>query len=207
MLKKPTLRTFVAVLWSDWLALMSGSMSVPFATFGTFFASSNAKSLWWLLAMVCVATAGYRLWKKERQALIEAKGEAGCYIPESFWEKLCPPTLMPLEDAAIAVLDEFKDTPFEQIGSMFADLNGKPTPEMICASYALQIAYCSVPIYGTEPPSKILRKIHNARLLAMRSLIGSESRYRCLCIKRRDLKRVFAEIKLELPNISRRYQG
>lgn len=65
---RPDLRpsTYARAFFSDWLAGMSGPVSVPFAALAVLSPNPNHKLLWSLLALASLLFASYRVWMRER---------------------------------------------------------------------------------------------------------------------------------------------
>jgi hypothetical protein len=71
----PNLRRFLAAVWADVGARMSGVFSVPFVTIGTFFPTfmGGQQGLWFSLALAAMLFAAYRVWSTvsaERDSLV-----------------------------------------------------------------------------------------------------------------------------------------
>jgi len=68
------LRKYLASLWADWVARMSGVASVILAFLAAYleFIVKHGKAALWVTAAICFVIASYRIWAKEHQAL-EAK--------------------------------------------------------------------------------------------------------------------------------------
>lgn len=60
------LRTYLRTFLSDWLARMSGPLSVPFAAAALWSSSHGARILWGCLAVAALVFGSYRVWRKER---------------------------------------------------------------------------------------------------------------------------------------------
>ncbi len=65
------MREYIAALWADWMALMSGIASVALAVWVVFFPPVDiygARTLLWVSVIACFLFASYRIWAKERDA-------------------------------------------------------------------------------------------------------------------------------------------
>ena len=73
------LRKFLALMFSDWLARMSGPLTVPF-TVAAFFVSSTAyRILFGVLGAIAAVATCYRLWAKEYvRAEAEQQSRVAC---------------------------------------------------------------------------------------------------------------------------------
>lgn len=60
-----SIRGYLRAFSADWLARMSGPISVPFAAIALW-VSGSARILWGCLAAVCFFTASYRLWRNQQ---------------------------------------------------------------------------------------------------------------------------------------------
>ena len=69
---------FLSAIWSDWLARMSGPLTVPFAVAALLLPSTAAKMLFAALAVIAALLTCYRVWVKEfdRAEVEKAKNEA-----------------------------------------------------------------------------------------------------------------------------------
>jgi hypothetical protein len=67
---KPTIREFLHVIWSDWAARVSGSLSVPFTILALVLGNAYAKAIFVLLAVTAVCVTTYQIWSKERKAVL-----------------------------------------------------------------------------------------------------------------------------------------
>ena len=62
---------FTGAMFGDWLARMSGPLSVPAAAFAFWVPSNTAKVSLGLTAFVCLWVTAYRLWKSEHHKVVE----------------------------------------------------------------------------------------------------------------------------------------
>lgn len=67
---QPTIRNFIRAVCANWLALMSGAPSVPFALWALF-APEHQRLLFAILAFASLLIASYFIWKRERLAFLE----------------------------------------------------------------------------------------------------------------------------------------
>ena len=67
----PTIRKFLLTIAGDWGSLVSGILSVPFTYLAVVAASDRTKIIYALLALSGILIATYRVWAKERRALVE----------------------------------------------------------------------------------------------------------------------------------------
>ena len=61
------LKDFGKAILADWLARMSGPLSVPAAALALWVSNDTAKILLGLTAFVCLGVTAYRLWKQGRR--------------------------------------------------------------------------------------------------------------------------------------------
>ncbi len=77
--KAPTVHEFFGTIWEDWSTRMSGSLSVPFTFLALFVGNQYAKALFGCLAMLGIAFTVYKVWARERRAVVamyeELQGE------------------------------------------------------------------------------------------------------------------------------------
>jgi len=71
------LRDFLAALYDDWLALVSGIASVVLAVWVALFAPSSevARKALWLTFAICLFVAAYRIWAREHRLYVEEKAK------------------------------------------------------------------------------------------------------------------------------------
>lgn len=72
-----TFINFLKAFTASWFTLMSGPLSVPLAI-GAFFVPGNvAKAILAVTAVVCIVSASFSVWRRERQAVValSARGE------------------------------------------------------------------------------------------------------------------------------------
>ena len=62
-----TIRDFVHAMWNDWLARMSGPLSVPAAALAYWISNDAAKIGFVLTAFACLWVTAYRVWKPEHE--------------------------------------------------------------------------------------------------------------------------------------------
>jgi hypothetical protein len=65
------IKDFALALWSEWLTVLSGPLSVPLAVAALFVPNDALKILFGLTAFVGVWVTAYRLWKREHDKLVE----------------------------------------------------------------------------------------------------------------------------------------
>jgi hypothetical protein len=65
------IRDFTRTMFGDWLARMSGPLSVPAAVLALWLSNDTAKVLLGVTAFFCLWVTAYRLWKAEHDQLIE----------------------------------------------------------------------------------------------------------------------------------------
>jgi len=65
------IKDFTKAMLGDWLARMSGPLSVPAAGFAYWVSNDTAKILLGLTVFVCLWVTAYRLWKSEHDKLVE----------------------------------------------------------------------------------------------------------------------------------------
>jgi hypothetical protein len=65
------IRDFGLAVWSDWLTLLSGPLSVPAAALALWVSNDTAKIFFGLTAFGCLLFSAYRLWKREHDKVIE----------------------------------------------------------------------------------------------------------------------------------------
>ena len=68
---KPSIRGFVAAFRREWFAAMSGGFSVPFVFLSAFVDNKYARVVLLALAFSGAWFAAYRLWKADRERIIE----------------------------------------------------------------------------------------------------------------------------------------
>ena len=115
---------------------------------------------------------------------------------------------MTLADAAVFLCDEFRDTALAAMVEWGAEQFGDKSPNGILESWADQLRYSSIPIFGRKPPGTVIHEIPKERfrpLLFPR--FGNNPEYADLKIRRSDLRKAIAEIKAELPNIANRHHA
>lgn len=66
-----SLKSFGAALREHWFTAMSGGVSVPFAIAAAYLDNAAAKTLLALAAITCAWFAAYRVWKPEREKVID----------------------------------------------------------------------------------------------------------------------------------------
>jgi hypothetical protein len=132
-----------------------------------------------------LVVSSYGIWAKERQALVDARGESPKYIPESFVDRLIPPQIVSLKDAAIELLDRFKNTNLKD----FAELGrgSQPTPDDVVECYAHYVIQYA-PIYALIPPSQTLHLVKSKNPYLYKN-------YRNLYVKRKDMRKTFLAIR------------
>jgi hypothetical protein len=59
------MRRFLSAIWADWLARMSGPLTVPFTLAAFFLPSSIARISFTILAVIAGLVTCYRIWKAE----------------------------------------------------------------------------------------------------------------------------------------------
>src|SRR5262245_44433012 len=64
-------KDFALAVWSEWLTLLSGPLSVPVAVAAFFVPNDMVKILFGLIAFICVWVTAYRLWKREHDRVVE----------------------------------------------------------------------------------------------------------------------------------------
>jgi hypothetical protein len=71
------LRKYLAALWADWVARMSGAASVLLAFLAAYleFVIKNGKAALWVTAAVCFIIASYRIWAAEHKKASEATAQ------------------------------------------------------------------------------------------------------------------------------------
>jgi hypothetical protein len=62
---------FLRALRAEWFTAMSGSVSVPFAILAVFVGDTWSKGMLAALSATCFVFAGYRVWKLERERVLE----------------------------------------------------------------------------------------------------------------------------------------
>lgn len=67
---------FLADLWHDWIALLSGVASVALMALGASFQTTLPPWLFWPASYMCLAFAAYRVWSREHGARTEREGDA-----------------------------------------------------------------------------------------------------------------------------------
>jgi hypothetical protein len=73
------IRKFFAALWADWVAAMSGGVSVALAFWAVYFPPTDIKAgriLLWAAAVICVVYASYRIWASEHRKALALEEEA-----------------------------------------------------------------------------------------------------------------------------------
>jgi hypothetical protein len=65
------IKDFALAVWSDWLTLLSGPLSVPAAALALWVSNDTAKIFFGLTAFGCLLFSAYRLWKREHDKVIE----------------------------------------------------------------------------------------------------------------------------------------
>jgi hypothetical protein len=79
------LREYIAVLWADWVALMSGLASVLLAVWVVFFPPTDvyaSRTLLWIATVACFLVSSYRIWASERNASLAKRVELEGVIAE-----------------------------------------------------------------------------------------------------------------------------
>jgi hypothetical protein len=76
---------YLAALWSDWVARMSGVASVILAFLAAYleFIVKNGRVALWATAAVCFVVASYRIWAKEHKALLAKQAELERLVAEN----------------------------------------------------------------------------------------------------------------------------
>lgn len=64
---KGHLRDFAQAMWGDWLARMSGPLSVPAVILALWLSNETAKTAFIVTAFICLWVTAYRIWKPERE--------------------------------------------------------------------------------------------------------------------------------------------
>jgi hypothetical protein len=65
------IKDFALAIWSDWLTLLSGPLSVPAAAAAYWVSNEIAKVLLGVTAFCCLLFSAYRLWKREHDKVVE----------------------------------------------------------------------------------------------------------------------------------------
>ncbi len=76
------LRDFVRDVCSYWVSLVSGLASFIMAALAAIFRDSLEPIIFWPVAYICLLVAGYRVWRKERVARIQAEARLPSRIDE-----------------------------------------------------------------------------------------------------------------------------
>jgi hypothetical protein len=74
-LQKPTVNEFARVFWQDLGALLSGSLSVPFAFLAAYTSATYTRFIYGALAVAGLLLAIYRMWAKERRNALLIQNE------------------------------------------------------------------------------------------------------------------------------------
>ncbi len=69
------LKDFTRAMFGDWLARMSGPLSVPAAVLALWVTGDVAKIIFVLSAFVCVWVTAYRVWKPEREIVAKLQND------------------------------------------------------------------------------------------------------------------------------------
>src|SRR6516164_4705856 len=64
-------KDFTRAMFGDWLARMSGPLSVPAAALALWVSNDAAKILLGLTAFICLWVTAYRVWKPEHDKVVE----------------------------------------------------------------------------------------------------------------------------------------
>lgn len=64
------LKEFTRTMFGDWLARMSGPLSVPAAALALWVSGDAAKTSFGLTAFICLWVTAYRVWKPEHDKVI-----------------------------------------------------------------------------------------------------------------------------------------
>jgi hypothetical protein len=65
------IKNFALAVWSEWLTILSGPLSVPVAVAALFVPNDILKILFGLIAFIGVWLTAYRLWKREHDKVVE----------------------------------------------------------------------------------------------------------------------------------------
>lgn len=76
------LKEFLRIIWADWVARMSGSMSILFTILTLLFGNVYARVGFGVLAFVALFIAAYTVWAHERAEVGKLRDQIGC--PELF---------------------------------------------------------------------------------------------------------------------------
>jgi hypothetical protein len=100
--------SFAAAFREHWFAAMSGGASVPFAVLAAYLDNASAKTLFVLAAATCSGFAAYRVWKPEREKVIELEERLAPKLSLSFEQR--PPWISRIEDSNIPTPENSQNT-------------------------------------------------------------------------------------------------
>lgn len=73
--KGTNFRSFIGAFTANWLAAVSGGLSVPFALLALYVSNGYQKTLWGILALAGAVTASYRIWSDKSRELERATAD------------------------------------------------------------------------------------------------------------------------------------
>jgi len=94
------IRQYLAALWADWVARMSGIASIILAFLAAYleFIVKHGKASLWVTAAICFCVASYRIWASEREKVLNQ--QKGTLWPE-FQGELVEVQIWPLRTSDI----------------------------------------------------------------------------------------------------------
>jgi hypothetical protein len=192
MHKEPSLLSYLMAFAGNWLSRMSGPIGVFLSIYATFTKDPDLKQGFWIASVACFLLASYGIWAHERRRVLQISGEQPSYLPQSLFERLFPPELLPLSEACRQVHDRFRGTNLRGIVESFSK-----EPASVLDTWATYIENTGVTIFGTKQPSRTLELLPRGTTRAQwfATALSGKLEYEHLCIRRSDLRRVVNKLR------------